>query len=960
MRALLTAMLFAWCVSINSAQMPESLKVKEHKLSNGLTVWLNEDHSQPKVFGAIVVKAGAKDCPDTGIAHYFEHMMFKGTDKIGTTDYEAEKLILDSIAVKYDELAQNKDEKMRKVIQTEINELSLRAAEFAVPNEFNSLISKYGGTGLNAGTSYDFTVYHNTFSPQYFAHWAEINSERLINPVFRLFQSELETVYEEKNMYTDMMGMQAMEKLTYRYFYPHPYAYPIVGSTENLKNPRLSEMREFFEKYYVASNIGLILCGDFDTEKILPVLEATFSRVQKGEAPKRDSAPLPPFKGREKITIKVPVPFVKILALGFRGVPANHEDQVALNVAIGILNNENGTGYLDKLMVNHKVMSAMSMNQSLNEAGILGFAVVPKLLFQTYGSAEKLVWNEINRVKNGDFTDEAFNALKLEQKRKYESALENIDSRAQTMFMLFSQGKSWEEYLNEMSCIHALTKEDVVVVAKKYFGDDYLYIKKKTGRYPKDNLYKPGFKPVAPRNAEAKSEYAKQVEKIPVAETQTRFIDFDKDVQIIRLAPKVTLYSVPNPVNEIFTLNISYGIGTWEVPMLNQLKTYLPFLGTDNMTFDEFRGKLQTLGSILDCDADRNSFTLKVTGFDSCFDETMALVGHFIEHVKADDKKLKQVVDEEKVIQKAFFKSSDDVASALLHKVKYGDKSSYLTKLSLTEVKKLKGKDLLALFDKVKTIECDFHYSGTLPASRVAEQIEKNIETGKITMASNSPVHHKLKIYNKPVVYFFDDPKVAQSIVYSYTLGSITSGDKYRNASKLLTGYFGGDMSSLMFQEIREFRSLAYRVSAIYELSSRKHWNEPGNFVTMLSTQSDKTVDALEVLTGLINNMPVKADKLEAARQSIVNNVNNSYPSFRKLSQKVASQRKEGYTEDANKNLLGDISRMNMEDVVSFYESNIKDRPVVFAIVGNSAKIDMKKLASFGEIVKVKETDIYK
>lgn len=960
MRAFLTAMLFAWCVSLNSAQMPESLKVKEHKLSNGLTVWLNEDHSQPKVFGAIVVKAGAKDCPDTGIAHYFEHMMFKGTDKIGTTDYEAEKLILDSIAVKYDELAQNKDEKVRKEIQKEINELSLRAAEYAIPNEFNSLISKYGGTGLNAGTSYDFTVYHNTFSPQYFAHWAEINSERLINPVFRLFQSELETVYEEKNMYTDMMGMQAMEKLTHRYFYPHPYAYPIVGSTENLKNPRLSEMREFFEKYYVASNMGLILCGDFDTEKVLPILESTFSRVPEGEAPQRETVVLPPFKGKEKITIKVPVPFVKILALGFRGVPVNHEDQVALNVAIGILNNENGTGYLDKLMVNHKVMTAMSMNQSLNEAGILGLAVVPKLLFQTYSSAEKLVWNEINRVKNGDFTDEAFNALKLEQKRKYESALENIDSWAQMMFMLFSQGKSWDEYINEMSCINALTKEDVVAVARKYFGDDYLYIKKKTGRYPKDNLPKPDFKPIAPHNTDAKSEYARKVEQLPVTETQTRFIDFDKDVRIVQLTPKATLYSVHNPVNEIFTLSLTYGIGTWENPMLNQLKTYLPFLGTDSMTFDEFRGKLQTLGSTLDCDADKNRFILKVTGFDSHFDETMELVGNFIKHVKADDKKLKQVVDEEKVIQKAFFKSSDDVAGALLNKVRYGDKSTYLTKLSLSEVKKLKGKDLIALFDKVKTVACDFHYSGTLSASEVAKQIEKNIELDKITLASNSPIHNELQVYNKPKVYFFDDPKVAQSIVYGYVLGGVTSADKYRNTSKLLTNYFGGDMSSIMFQEIREFRSLAYRVSAKYELPSRKHWNEPGSFMTMLSTQSDKTVEALQVLVDLINNMPVKPEKLEAAKQSIVNSVNNSYPSFRKLSEKVAAQIKEGYTEDGNKDLLSDISQMSMEDVISFYESNIKNRPIVFAIVGNSRKIDMDKLASFGEIVKVKKTDIYK
>lgn len=263
-------------------QVQKNLQVKEHRLSNGLTVWLNEDHTQPKVFGAVLVKAGAKDSPNTGIAHYFEHIMFKGTDKIGTVDYEAEKVYLDSIAIKYDELAITQEPKKRLEIQKEINELSIKVADYMIPNEFNRLISRYGGTQLNAGTSYDYTVYMNTFSPQYFAQWAELNSERLINPVFRMFQSGLETVYEEKNMYHDFIGRDAVDKLMERYFLPHPYAYPILGSTENLKNPRLTEMKRFFEEYYVASNMGLILSGDFETDEVLPILEKTFSRVRQG------------------------------------------------------------------------------------------------------------------------------------------------------------------------------------------------------------------------------------------------------------------------------------------------------------------------------------------------------------------------------------------------------------------------------------------------------------------------------------------------------------------------------------------------------------------------------------------------------------------------------------------------------------------------------------------------------
>lgn len=305
--------------SVMAAQIKKALEVKEYKLSNGLTVWLNEDHNQPKVFGAVLVKAGSKDSPNTGIAHYFEHMMFKGTDKIGTIDYEKEKVYLDSIAACYDRLAETQQPKLCQEIQQEINELSIKAAEYVIPNEFNRLISQYGGTQLNAGTSYDYTVYMNTFSPQYFAQWAELNSERLINPVFRMFQSELETVYEEKNMYHDFIGRDAVDKLMERYFLPHPYAYPILGSTESLKNPRLSDMRKFFEEYYVASNMGVILSGDFDTEEVLPVLEKTFSWIRSGEVPERDKIEIKPFEGEENFTVKFPIPIVNVAGMGFRG-----------------------------------------------------------------------------------------------------------------------------------------------------------------------------------------------------------------------------------------------------------------------------------------------------------------------------------------------------------------------------------------------------------------------------------------------------------------------------------------------------------------------------------------------------------------------------------------------------------------------------------------------------------------
>ena len=953
-------MVFACCSYQSQAEDLNALKVKEYRLENGLTVWLNEDHSQPKVFGAVVVKAGAKDCPDTGIAHYFEHMMFKGTDRIGTLDYESEKVLLDSIAMKYDELAMTEDTAARARLQKEINELSIRSSEYVIPNEFNRLINRFGGSGLNAATSYDATIYFNTFSPQYMVQWAEINSERLINPVFRLFQSELETVYEEKNMYGDFIGGQVMDTLMARYFGPHPYAYPIIGSTKNLKNPRLTEMHKFFEDYYVASNMALILSGDFDAQQVMPILEKAFSRIRSGNAPKQEKVMLPPFNGRETMKVKFPIPFIKAMGLGFRGVSANHEDQVALNIAVNLLNNANGTGYLDKLMVEHKLMGALAINESMNEAGILAVAIMPKLLIQSYSSAEKMVWDEINRVKNGDFSDEMFNSLKLEQKRQYASSLENIDSHATIMMNLFSQGKSWKDYLNEVARIESITKEDVVRVAQKYFSNNYLCVTKSTGKYPKDNLPKPAFSPVVPRNADASSSYAKQLEKIPEQQVAPRIIDFEKDVKTSKLTPLVTLYTTPNPLNDIFTLNISYGIGALEQPELMQLTNYLQLLGTESLSFEQFRSRLQSIGSTLAFDVTPDAFVMKVTGFDNHIDETMELVGDFIRHAKADDKKLRQIVDDAKVSEKAFFKSGDNVASALLEQVKYGDQSRYLRKLSLSQIKKLKGKDMLAIYDKVRSVQCDLHYCGTLPVEKVIGTIRQHLPLERTTVASNSPYYRELKQYDRPTVFFIDMPDMAQSIVYGYVKGDPVDDKASRHASRLFSVYFGGDMSSLMFQEIREFRSFAYRTSGRYQLPNHAHKGTAGSFTAMLSTQSDKTLDALGVLDSLIREMPLKPERMEAVKQTLVNRINNDYPPFRNLSEKVASARMEGFDRDPAEEFLRDIATMDMQDISRFYREQISGRPVVYVIAGNRKHIDMKKLAEYGTIIKVKKKDIYK
>ena len=961
MRTKIFAIFILFTVSyVCFGQVKYPLAVSEHKLKNGLTVWINEDHTQPKIYGAVVVNAGAKDCPNTGIAHYFEHIMFKGTDKIGSLDFAAEKIYLDSIKAKYDELAAETDDTKRREIQSQINLLTIKSADYVIPNEFDRLITLYGGSDLNAFTSFDMTVYHNVFSPQYINQWAELNSERLLNPVFRLFQSELETVYEEKNMYSDVLGYMALEKGIERYFTPHPYAYPIIGSTENLKNPRLSDMEKFFNDYYVAGNMCLILAGDIKAEDVLPVLEKTFGRVREGNAPKFDAPAPPAFNGIEKFTAKIPVPILNALVIAWRGVPENHPDELPLQVISALLNNDNGTGYIDKLILDRKIMSAQLLVGGMNEAGFFGALIIPKILTQSNANAYSLVYSQIDRIKKGDFTEETFNDIKIELKRNFETQLEDAGSRSYAMYSLFTQGKSWDEYLKYTDRLYLLTKQDVVNIANKYFTDSYLLVEKKNGNYPKEHLKKPDFAPIIPKNTDAKSAYAEELEQIPVIKTEPRFLDFDKDVKTVKLTPTVNLYCSANPVNDIFTVDFNFGKGTLESNLVKFTSSYIDLLGTDSLTFEQFRAKLQKLGSTMSFSADDNGFSLKIQGFDKNFDKTLELAGYFMKNVKGDSKKMKQIIDAEKINYQTLTKSPHSVAPILAEKVIYGNNSRYLQQLSISEMKKLKPDNLLDEFRKLTTVECDVHYCGNLETENVLDAIKNSFDLNAMTVTSNAPFYRKILPVTKNKIYFINDPTATQSAIITYIPGEINDKDEQRHTAELFNNYFGSGMTSILFQEVREFRSMAYSVRANYRLAPNKHRDKQGYLYAMLTTQSDKTNEALHLVDSLLRNMPEKPQRIEAVKQDVINSTNNDYPFFRAISGEIADLKRNNYKRDPNIDLINSLAEMDFNSIVSFYNTNLKNKAIAYIIVGNSKNINMEDLKKLGEIEYVKTKEIIK
>ena len=942
------------------AQKPTSLEVKELQLSNGMTVWLNEDHSQPKIFGAVVVNAGAKDCPNTGIAHYFEHILFKGTETIGTIDYAQEKPWLDSISSCYDQLASTKDEQQRSVIQQDINRLSQKAGEYAIPNEFNRLISKYGGSNLNAATSWDYTYYHNSFTPQYLEHWCWLNSERLINPVFRLFQGELETVYEEKNMYADDMLATAGERLLGELFGTLPYAYPIIGSTENLKNPRLSDMRQFYSQYYVGCNMGLVLCGDFSPSDIQPLLERTFGRIPQGTPPRHVKSPLPEITQERTVEVRLPIPLVSIEMLAYKAPTEYDEDANALDIAIQMLCN-NQAGMLDSLTNEGHLMTAMAMRQSLNDAGVAFLLMVPNLLAST-NKAEKACLSQVERLCTGQFSDALFLTQKQEAYREAYRELETINTRATKMVSVMASGHRWQDYIDKVDAISKLTKADIVKTARRYLQAPFVRFKKKKGDYPKDKVSQPGYTPVTPKHKNAESAYAQFLATLPVKEHTPRLLDFESDATITPLGGHATLYTVKNPVNDLFELTISYNRGEKADPRLASTCELLNTIGTDSLSRQQLAAALQAYGADMTFTCDALSLKLQIVGVDRHMHETMQLVGHLLHHAKATPKTLSQVRDSKKAMQKAESKDNSDVLRALRLKVMYGDNSTYLRRLTLAESKRLTADEMFSAFDMVMNSACDIIYSGTLSPQEVEAIIRSTLPVER-SQERYVDYSDDVLYYDKPMVYIYDMPRSRQTLFLTYEQVEPLPTLESRVPFILMKDYFGGGMSSVLFQEVREFRSMAYSASSYYTMRSRGLApHSPLCFGTVVGTQGDKAMQAIALVDSLLRDMPMLEKNFDTSRQEAINELDTRFPSFRDIGLRIATLRSQGYDSDNNSGLAQLYGHATMEGMRKFYNNHIQHNEGhrVWGIVGDKSKLDLDELSKYGNVVFLKESDLFR
>jgi predicted Zn-dependent peptidase len=939
-----------------TTQTAAAQDLRTFTLDNGLTVILAEDHSEPKVFGAVAVKVGSKNDPEgyTGMAHYFEHMMFKGTDRIGTVDYRKEKIYLDKIELLYDELAAAGEiEARRNDILKQINDLSIEAAQYAIPGEVDRMLRKYGGTEINAYTHYDHTVYHNVFSPGHTEKWLAVYAERFRNPVFRMFQAELETVYEERNMYADMMGSKALEDLLQRIIRRHPYRNPITGTVKDLKTPSISKMREFCKRYYVAGNMALVLAGDFDSQKIEPLINATFGKLPPGTAPEFpvESFREDPFDGREFYSARY-IP-VKAGLICYRGLPAVHPDKVALDYCMAILSNRSKTGLLDRLRNENRVLMSMCEHLSLNDMGAIVVLFVPTI-FGKLTKTENEVMSIINRLKSGDFDDGLFDALKTSFVKENARISENKSTFGNLLVSLFSKGMSWDEYVAETEKYQTVTKREIVEAANRYFTEDRFVFFNKPGLSGKaEKIKKPEYASLPAGNTGLQSEFALELSKMKTVPYSPVFVDFDRDFKYGDLKKNVHLVTGKNPLNNVFTVTFRFDTGTNGNRLTGLIPEHFNELGTGSRTLAEFRSAMQKLGASYDMSTGKTATVMTVEGFDENFAETMKLTNDFLSNVTPDEAQMPKLLQDLKERNKMERKDFNTLASAHYNYVILGEHSEYLNRVSIREARKLKSSDIVNIFKRVRSFETTVTYTGRLTFDEVKRTILAEIEFPEKVNGADS-AFFEIRKYESDLVSVLDCKKANQTISYVYVPGE--AGDRTDVvAGAFFNSYFGEGMSSIIFREVRELRSLSYLARANYFLPDRRFASYSGFLRGHISTQADKTVEAVQLVDNLVKQMPIQPELMDNIREAFKESINNSLPGFRDLPYYGYSLIRQGYEKDLRRIQYENIDRFDINTVNRFYNKFVRGRPAVHILSGNQAKMETEKLHARIQKVRIKD-----
>ena len=908
-----------------------------YTLDNGLTVYLSVNNEEPRIQTYIAVRTGSKNDPaeTTGLAHYLEHLMFKGTTSFGTTDFEAEKPFLDDIEARYEKYRTLTDPEERRIAYHGIDSVSQLAAQYFIPNEYDKLMSTIGAEGTNAYTSEDVTCYVEDIPSNEIENWAKIQADRFQNMVIRGFHTELEAVYEEYNIGIAQDSRKAWEAMNAMLFPTHPYGtQTTIGTQEHLKNPSITNIKNYFNKWYRPNNVAICMAGDFNPDEVIAIIDKYFGSWQPGDDVKQpEFAPLNPIISPKDTTIYGLE--AENLMMGWRFDRGNSMQADTLEMIGTMLSN--GTAGLIDLDINQQMQMLYAWGGSSTNRDYSSFLIggSPRP-GQTLEEAKDLLLAEIEKLKKGDFPDDLMPSVVNNMKLNYYNSLESNQARANMFVNSFILERPWKqdvEYLNRME---GMTKEQIVAFANKHFNDNYVVVYKRQGADENQKkIDKPAITPI-PTNRDLVSDFVNEVHNAEVPAIQPRFVDFKKDLTFGKTEAGLPYIYVQNKENGRFTLSFRYEFGDEADLRYGVAANYLEYLGTDQMSNEEIKQTLRGLGENMP--------------------EALSLLENVMQNAQADPmvaemciQQLEKSRIDAKLNQRSNF-------NALVQYGLYGPYNSQRNQLSPEQIRKLDPQELLDLLKNLKNYEHTVLYYGPMTAEEMGKAVTENHQTVAELQAVPQGKHYELQATpeNEVLIAPYDAKNIYMRMVHNEQRDW---NPEEAAVKALFNEYYGGGMNTIVFQEMREARGLAYNAFAAYMEPNYKDQKE--YFFTHIITQNDKMMDAVNHFLEILNEMPESEQAFGIAKEALTKRLASQRTTKFGLINAWLSAQMKGIDYDINERIYNALPNITLQDIVQFEQEQMANKPYRYVILGDEKELDMKALEQLGPVKRVSTEEIF-
>ncbi len=936
----------------------DPLNAKLYTLPNGLKVYMTVNKEQPRIQTYIAVRTGSKNDPaeTTGLAHYLEHLMFKGTSHFGTQNWEAEKPLLDSITALYEIYRTKTDEVERKAIYHQIDSISGVAATFAIPNEYDKMMAMIGADGTNAYTSNDVTCYVEDIPSNQIENWAKIQAERFTDPVFRLFHTELEAVYEEKNMSLVSDQRKEYEALDASLYPNHPYGkQTTLGTQEHLKNPSLINIRNYFNTWYVPNNIAICLSGDFDPDNMMDIITKYFgdwkasAGVPKYEWPAEEPITSPIYKevlGQE----------AENLMMGWRFEGAGTRQGEMLTFIDAMMNN--GKAGLFDLDINQsqKMQWAGNFIYDRNEYCTFIVMGVPNP-GQTLEECRDLFLVEMAKLRNGDFDDQLIPSVITDIKRNMQKSLEENSSRANYFVDCFVNGQEWADRVGYISRIEKLTKQDIMDFANQYLKDDnFACVYKRQGIDPNIiRIDKPAITPVE-ANRDAVSAFVQEVSNTVVAPIEPVFVNYDTDLEKLSLSHGQEVLYKKNETNQTFELYYVYEMGHNADKLLPYVSEYTDYIGTSELSPAEVQQAFYALGCSMGISCGQRRFYVSLRGLDENLAVAVALLDKVLNDAQPNDEVYATFVDQILKSRADSKLSQGSIFRALNSYCNYGPE--YVKAITATdkELKAMKGSDLTDRLHNLTNIQHRVMYFGPSASADLVKILNENHKTAETLAPATANAEYTYQPTTETVVNFL--PYTANNSMMSqlYNTG-ITFDAELAPVLELYNDYFGGSMNGIVFQEMRETRGLAY--NAWSQFQSPSTLNDVYCMYAQITTQNDKLQEAYTHFNEIIEDTPQSETAFQNAKNALLARLRTQRIVRGTILWSYILAKDFNLTEDPNKTVFEKAQNMTLQDILQFQQQKIKGGHYNIRLVSDPKQVDLKFFESIGKVNKLTIEEVF-